>query len=176
MSDPSRSLALVGLSGTGKTTLAPLLADQLGLKLYDTDELIIEAAGVSIPTIFATQGETAFRAMEEGAVAFALFDGPAIIATGGGAILSENNRALLQRKAFVVWLDAPDAVLLQRLAAADSARPLLANDPAARLAELRAIRGPLYAATAHLTIDTAAHAPEASVAAIIAAYRRGAQS
>lgn len=170
-SSQSRSLALIGLSGAGKTTVAQILAERLGFKLYDTDELVVEAAGFSIPTIFATQGEPAFRAMEEGAVAFATFDRPAVIATGGGVVLSENNCFLLRRSSFVVWLDAPDDELLARLRADAVARPLLADDPVRRLATLRAVRAPLYAATAHLTLSTAGLAPAAIAAQIIAAYQ-----
>ncbi|MFV9506845.1 MAG: shikimate kinase [Oscillochloridaceae bacterium umkhey_bin13] len=166
-----RSLALIGLSGAGKTTVSQLLAERLGFTLYDTDELVVEAAGVSIPTIFATQGEAAFRAMEEGAVAFATFDRPAVIATGGGVVLSENNRTLLRRSSFVVWLDAPDAELLARLRADPVNRPLLAADPVTQLATLRTVRGPLYAATAHMTLIVSGLSPDAIVDQIIAAYQ-----
>lgn len=167
-----RPIALVGLSGAGKSTVARALATRLGWPLADTDALVVARAGHPVATIFAEQGEAAFRALEAEALAAALAIAPGVVATGGGVVLQAANRALLQQRAFVVWLDAPDAALIARLAAHDEKRPLLAGDAAARLAALRAARAPLYAAVASLHLATEALAPEAVVERILAAYQR----
>lgn len=164
------TLALVGLSGAGKSTLARLLAERLGRPWADTDQLIVAQAGRPIPAIFAEEGEPAFRDRESATLAEALAAGPQVLATGGGIVLRPENRALLRDRAFVVWLDAPDAVLLARLRAHDEERPLLADDAAARLAALRAARGLLYAETAHLRVATEGRAPEEVAEIVISSY------
>lgn len=164
-----RSVALVGLSGAGKSTVAPALAERLGLPLADSDALVAARTGQLVPTIFAEQGEAAFRALEAAALADALAGPPMVLATGGGIILRAENRRLLRTNAFVVWLDAANATLLERLRHAAEVRPLLAVDPAARLAALRAARAPLYAEVAHLVIDTT----ELEVAAVVERIHKG---
>lgn len=168
-----RPIALVGLSGAGKSTVARALATRLGWPLADTDALVVARAGRPVAAIFAEQGEAAFRALEAEALAAALAGPPAVVATGGGVVLHAANRALLQQQAFVVWLDAPDAALIARLAAHDEERPLLAGDAAARLAALRATRAPLYAAVASMRLATEELTPETVVERILAAYEAG---
>lgn len=165
-----RSVALVGLSGAGKSTAARLVAARLGLPHADTDALVTARAGRPIPAIFAEAGEAAFRDLEAAALAAALAGSPLVLATGGGVVLHEANRALLRERAFVVWLDAPDEALLARLRAHDEERPLLAGDAAARLAALRAARAPLYRAAAHLTLHTAGLTPGEVAERICAGY------
>ncbi len=168
---PFRHVVLVGLSGSGKTTVGRQLAAVLGRPFVDTDELITAAAGRPIPQIFAEQGEPAFRALEREAVQRALSGPPAVIATGGGAPVDEANRCGHWRGNAVVWLDAPVDVLAARLGAAGAGRPLLADPrgPAARLAALHAARAPVYAG-AHLRVD-AAVPPAQVVATIVDALR-----
>lgn len=166
----AQTLALIGLSGSGKSTLARLLARRLGRPWADTDQLIVAQAGRPIPAIFAEEGEPAFRDRESAALAEALGSGPQVLATGGGIVLRPENRVLLRARAFVVWLDAPDAVLLARLRAHDEERPLLAVDAEARLTALRAARQPLYAEVAHRRVETDGLAPEAVAAMIISSY------
>lgn len=162
------SIALVGLSGAGKSSVARLLAAQLGWPLADTDALIAASAGRSVPQIFAEDGEPHFRALEAQALAQALAGPPRVVATGGGIVLLAANRALLRAQAYVVWLDAPIAALVARLQAHDEQRPLLqGTDPAARLAALHAARAALYAEVAHLHIDTAGQTPEQVAGAIV---------
>ncbi|ABU56228.1 Shikimate kinase [Roseiflexus castenholzii DSM 13941] len=154
-------IALVGLSGGGKSTVARHLAARLGWRVCDTDGLVEQMAGRTIPAIFADEGEGAFRERETVALMAALTEPNTIVATGGGIVLRDRNRALLREKAFVVWLDAPTDVLIARLRAHDEERPLLAgDDPAARLETLRAQRAALYRDVAHVTIDTSEAAPE----------------
>ena len=161
-----RHIVLIGLSGSGKSTVGRQLAVVLGRPFVDTDELITAAAGRPIPQIFAEQGEPAFRALEREAVQRAVSGPPAVIATGGGAPVDETNRRALWQGNAVVWLDAPVDVLALRLGGAGAGRPLLADPrgPAARLAALHAARRPVYA-EAHVRID-AVPPPEQVVAMI----------
>jgi shikimate kinase len=168
---PERTIALVGLSGAGKSTVGVALAHRLGRPLVDIDALVVAAAGRSIADLFAAEGEAAFREREAAALAAALAGPACVLATGGGIVLRPANRALLTTQAFVVWLDAPDTVILDRLAAHAERRPLLEADPAARLAALRRDRSALYAAVAQLTIDTTALSPQAVVERIIGEMR-----
>jgi shikimate kinase len=145
---PERSIALVGLPGAGKSTVGRRLAGRLGLPFADSDAEVEAQDGRSVAAIFAEAGESHFRACERRAIA-RLVEGPAkVIATGGGAFVDPESRALLLARCLVVWLDGEPALLAKRAAG----RPLLAgNDPQAALAGLAATRNPLYA-EAHLRI------------------------
>jgi shikimate kinase len=156
----ARSLALVGLSGTGKSTLGRALADTLGWPLLDTDAMIVGAQRRPVAAIFAELGEAPFRDLEAVALVEALAGPQAVVSTGGGIILRPENRDLLRRRATVIWLDAPDAVILARLAAHAEGRPLLADDPAARLAALRAVRAKIYQTVADIVLDTSGCGPD----------------
>lgn len=157
----TRAIALVGLSGSGKSTVARLLGERLGWEWADTDPLIEALAGASIPEIFSQRGEAAFRDLEAQALRQTLEPGrPVALATGGGIVLRPENRELLRQQARVVWLDAPVAQLVARLLAHDEERPLLAGDPHARITALRKQRSRLYAETAELQLDTAELRPD----------------
>ncbi|MDQ3703190.1 MAG: shikimate kinase [Chloroflexota bacterium] len=160
-------IVLVGLSGSGKSTVGRLLAVHLGRPFLDTDSLIVALAGRSIPELFATAGEAAFRAVERQAVGEALAGPPAVIATGGGAPVDATNREALWRGNFVVWLDAPVPMLAGRLGRSGAGRPLLADGVAERLTALSTARRHIYA-TANLRLDTSRR-PAADVAAAILA-------
>ncbi|HEX9373975.1 MAG TPA: shikimate kinase [Roseiflexaceae bacterium] len=166
-----RPIALIGLSGAGKSSAGRLLATRLGWPLRDTDALVVVEAGRSVAAIFAEQGEPRFRDLESAALRSALAAGPCVVATGGGIVLRAENRALLRARAAVAWLDAPTAALLDRLRAHDEARPLLqGDDPAARLEALRAARAALYAEVAHVRVETAGQAIEAICDTILHAF------
>ncbi len=157
-------VALIGLSGAGKSTVAPLLAARLGGGWIDLDEAVAREAGAPVAVLIRREGEAAFRAREAAALRAALGARPAarVLACGGGILSREENRALLAARATVVWLRVPAAVAAARLGAAGAAeRPLLDGaDPAeARLAALESERGPAYGAAADLTIDTAGRTP-----------------
>ena len=156
-----RSLALVGLSGVGKSSVSRLLAERLGWPLRDIDALIVQSEARAIAQIFAEAGEPHFRDLESAVLAHALSGGPSVISTGGGIVVRPENRVLLRERAFVVWLDAPTETLVARLLAHDEARPLVAGaDPAARLESLRSARAGLYADVAHARVDVAAREVE----------------
>jgi shikimate kinase len=156
----AQSIALVGLSGTGKSTVGRLLAARLGWPLLDTDVLVVAEAGCSIAHLFATAGEPHFRARETAALQTALGEGQRVVATGGGIVLAPQNRAMLKERAFVVWLDAPTELLVARLQAHDEERPLLAAGMVERLEALRAARETLYAEVADMHVNTAERSAE----------------
>jgi len=159
---------LVGLPGTGKTSTGRRLAKILAVPFADSDELVEAAAGRSVAELFATEGESAFRAAERAAVVAALAGFEGVLALGGGAVGTAELRAALSGSAVpVVLLRASAATLLERLGDATS-RPLLADDPPARLAALTAEREPLYAEVMTLAVDTDGRTPS-QVAATIAA-------
>ena len=152
--EPRRHIALVGLMGSGKTTLARLLAQRLDRALTDTDQLVSEATGMTIAQLFSAEGEAAFRRYELECLRRALArTEPSVIATGGGIVLSPEARSLLGIDARVVWLRATPEILAERIVA-DGARPLLADrNPLRVLREIAEQRGPLYEAVADAIVD-----------------------
>ncbi|MEA2641121.1 MAG: 3-dehydroquinate synthase [Chloroflexota bacterium] len=160
---------LVGLSGSGKSTLGVLLAERLGLPFIDTDAAIERTEGASVANIFATRGEAAFRALERDAVLASCRGTSSVVATGGGAVLSDEVRDAMLHTGRVIWLDAPVEVLAGRLAGMTD-RPLLADDVYSRLVALAEQRASLYAA-AHLRVDAAVH-PEIVMSTILRALDR----
>lgn len=154
--NPAPNLVLVGPMGAGKSALGKRLAERLGLAFVDADRAIETAAGADVPTIFALEGEAGFRRREALAIAELLAGDGRVVATGGGAVLDVDSRALLQQRAFVVYLRLGVADQLERLAR-DRSRPLLAGgDREATLQALAAVRNPLYEALADLVVDAAA--------------------
>ena len=142
----SRPIALVGMPGSGKSSIGRRLAPRLGLPFVDADAAIEEAAGgMSIAELFAKHGEAEFRALEARVIARLLEEGSSVIATGGGALLNEGTRALIRDRAVSVWLRAEIPVLMRRVRR-KSDRPLLqGKDPETTLRKLLAEREPLYA-------------------------------
>lgn len=164
-------IALVGLSGAGKSTVGRLLAGRLGWELHDTDALVERRSGRRIAAIFAEDGEARFRDLEAEVLRSALAASPCVVSTGGGIVLRGENRELLRRQAFVVWLDAPTDTLVARLQAHDEERPLLAADPRARLEALRAERYALYAEIADLVVPTGGRDVAAICDEVLQAHR-----
>jgi shikimate kinase len=138
-------LVLVGLMGSGKSTVARLLGERLGRRVLDTDSLIEERTGRSVREIFSADGEDAFRDLESAVLADALAsDVPAVVAGAGGIVLRPANRQLLRSSdARVVWLCADVATLLERVRGGGH-RPLLDADPEGTLQRMAETREPLY--------------------------------
>lgn len=146
-------LILVGLPGSGKSTVGRHLARRLDIPFSDSDHVIEQQIGCSIREFFAREGEDAFRDIEQQVIAN-LASEPGVLATGGGAVLREANRKVLREAGQVIYLRSNPEDLFRRLRH-DANRPLLqVDDPLARLRELHALRDPLYRETAHFVIET----------------------
>ena len=155
---PSRSVALIGMPGCGKSTIGRQLARLRQSSFVDADHEIERRLGISIREFFAREGEAAFRDLESD-VLRELIDSSQgtgrVIATGGGAVLRPANRHALRAGAIVVYLKAHPDDLARRLSR-DTHRPLLqVSDPRQRLRDLFSERDPLYRQTAHVLVDTA---------------------
>ena len=147
------NIYLVGLMGAGKTTVGRQLAKRLGRKFYDSDHEIVERTGVPIPTIFEIEGEDGFRRREIQTIQELTAERGVVVATGGGAVLRQENRQRLHETGWVVYLDVPPLQLYERTKH-DRNRPLLqVEDPLARLESLYIQRDPLYRETAHLVVN-----------------------
>ncbi|MBV2350702.1 shikimate kinase [Synechococcus sp. HK05] len=148
------NLYLVGMMGSGKSTAGRHLAELLGYRFLDADSSIEQVAGRSIPEVFASEGEAGFRALEAAVLNQIASWHSLVVATGGGVVTRPDNWGQLHQ-GVVIWLDAPEALLLERLSSDPTPRPLLqADDPAARLTALLAERRPLYAqADLHIVQD-----------------------
>ena len=159
---------LIGMLASGKTTIGRHLASVLGLDFVDADHVIEERAGADIAWIFDLEGEVGFREREENVIdELTLRDG-VVLATGGGVVLREVNRARLRQRGVVVYLDTPLKRLLAR-ARNDRHRPLLSEgDPEQTMRRLLTERGGLYADTAHLAVRVSGGSPR-SIADLIAA-------
>ncbi len=139
-----RSIVLVGMMGAGKSTIGRRLAARLRLPFLDADVEIEAAASMSIPEIFANHGELYFRDGEARVIARLLDNGPAVIATGGGAFMREETRRRIADKAISIWLKADIDVIMKRVKRRAD-RPLLqTEDPVATVARLLEVRDPVY--------------------------------
>ena len=139
------NLYLVGMMGTGKSALGQPLAEALGYRFIDADTTVEQVAQRSIGEIFASDGEASFRAIETAVLNQIAGWHSLVVATGGGVVTRQENWGHM-RQGVVIWLDAPTELLLERIAADPTPRPLMQHpDPAARLAELLGERQPLYA-------------------------------
>lgn len=154
-----RSIAIIGLSGTGKSTVARLLGAQLGWFWVDIDDRIVQRASRSIAEIFGSEGETHFRKLESDVLSEILqlsATQPCVIATGGGIVMQEQNRRSLREQTYIVWLDAPTSILTERLRKHNEQRPLLGGQHTEqRLEVLRAARQQFYQELANQFINTA---------------------
>ena len=155
-----RSLYLVGMMGSGKTSTGRPLAERLGYGFVDADAVIEQAAGCSIPEIFDQDGEAGFRSLESQVLSAISQRHSLVVATGGGVVTQPENWGMLH-SGIVIWLDVVPDQLLQRLNADSTVRPLLQTaDPEAALNALLNERRPLYA-EADLTVVINDETPEA---------------
>jgi len=150
----SRPVFLIGMPGSGKSTVGRLLARESGRNFIDCDREIEARSGVTIATIFELEGEGGFRKRESQVIDELTHRSDVVLATGGGAVLAEENRTCLKSRGLVIYLQASTDELVRRTAG-DKARPLLrGDDPRGRLLELLAVRQPLYESTAHLSFHS----------------------
>jgi len=163
----ARSLALVGMMGSGKSTVGKRLARALGRPFVDMDAELERRCGVPIQTIFELEGEEGFRRRESDLLQTLCPATGLVLATGGGVVLREANRVLLRAHTRVIYLQAALQDLWLRLRH-DRSRPLLRSaDPRARVAELLAAREPIYREVADLCVTTGRQAPERVVNEIL---------
>jgi shikimate kinase len=140
-----RPVTLIGLMGAGKSSIGKRLSERLGLPFVDADDEIETAAGMTISDIFERFGEAHFRDGERRVIARLIDGSPKVIATGGGAFMNEETRALILERTLAVWLDADITTLVDRVRKRGH-RPLLKGKDAGQvLRDLLAVRGPVYA-------------------------------
>lgn len=171
----ARTITLVGLMGVGKSSVGRRLANALELPFKDADVEIEAAAGRSIPEIFASLGEPAFREGERRVITRLLEDPPHVLATGGGAFITPETRALIKERSISVWLKADLEVLVRRVGRKDN-RPLITGkDPLKVLTDLAAVRYPIYAEADVMveTGDTAHHVTVDQVIQALTTYLQG---
>lgn len=176
--NPSTNLFLIGPMGAGKSSIGRRLALHFGMPCVDLDTAIEERTGASVATIFEIEGESGFRRREAALLAELVARDGIVLATGGGAVLAPDNRALLRTRGFVLWLQADVERQLQRLAR-DRKRPLLgAPDRRQRLVELAHTRDPIYRELADLgaasTEESCEHAAARIAAMLELHWRRSA--
>jgi shikimate kinase len=165
-------VTLIGYRGTGKSTIAALVASRLGCDWVDADTVLESRLATTIAALVRDRGEPAFRDAEAGILADLLGSFRGVVATGGGVVLRPDNRALLLETGRpVVWLTAPADVIRSRLAADPSTRDrrpaLTADDPLAEVEAALAARQPLYTECADVVFDTATEPPSAVAARIV---------
>jgi len=166
------NLVLIGPMGAGKSTIGRLLAKALNRSFKDSDQEIEQRSGVDIPWIFEKEGEQGFRARETAMLAELCAQDNLVLATGGGAILSAQNRQHLQTNSFVIYLYIPIAEQLKRTAQ-NRSRPLLnQGNPEQILENLMAVRDPLYREIADLIIETDGNAPQQTAQEILLYLQR----
>lgn len=151
---------LIGMMGSGKTTVGRLVAERTGMEFIDLDQMIVDRAGKSIAMLFEQEGESTFRQLETEALRETLAATHAVVATGGGIIMRPENRQLLRQLGTVFWLDAPANVLLDRIGD-DETRPMLRGGAALkRLDQLGRERREHYAESSDFHLDTSELTPD----------------
>ncbi len=168
----SGNLFLVGLMGAGKTTVGRLLSQKLGKTFFDSDDEIKHRTGVTIPHIFDVEGEPGFRQREAGVIQDLVKRDNIVLATGGGAVLIEQNRVALCENGFVVYLKSTVHDLWHRTRH-DRNRPLLQTaDPRAKLKELYELRDPFYTQVADLIMPTGKQSLQSMVQQLLLEFER----
>lgn len=149
----AKNIFIIGISGSGKSSVGKNLAAELGLEFYDSDKVIEERAGADIPWIFDIEGEEGFREREMKVIDDLTQKQGIVLATGGGAILRAENRNHLGARGFVIYLKCSIQQLVKRTSMSNC-RPLLLQDPRKTYEKMLATRGPLYDKLTDLVVDT----------------------
>jgi shikimate kinase len=162
-------VVLIGMMGSGKTTIGELVAARLGMPFVDSDREIERRTGATVAELFASGGEPAFRTLESEVLLEALDrHDPSVIAAAGGAVLDPRNRQAMRDRALVVWLRADPSVLAERVKGGTH-RPLLADDATGTLQALATQREQLYRETAHRHLDVDTLTVEEATDQVVAA-------
>ncbi len=156
--ESNKHIFLIGMMGTGKTTVGRKLAEQICYPWVDIDQQLEKDFGFTIAEYFQRYGEEAFRQQESHMLQKLVHQSPSVITTGGGIVLREENRSLMVKHGRVVHLTAHLEELIRRLQG-DQSRPLLAGNLEKRIQQLMIERAALYQSTAHVTIDTTNQSP-----------------
>jgi shikimate kinase len=166
------TIIVIGFMGAGKSTVGQLVARALGREFVDTDLLVQRQARMDVNEIFLHEGEEGFRRREAAAIDRAIAIPGRVIAVGGGAVLSAENRTALKQAGLLVYLRATPETLAGRLVGVAD-RPLLGSgDRVGRIRDLLVARGPIYETAGDLLVDTDRHSPEQSAGEVLEWYRR----
>jgi len=165
-------IALIGYRGSGKSTIARILAKELGYKLIELDRLIDERSGAGIPEIVSKFGWERFRELETELLGEALNQEEVVLDLGGGIVEREENRRLIKKHCFVVWLKASPEVLIERIKESSHRPSLTGKSFIEEVPEVLARREPLYGSLAELQLDTEKNSPEQAVKEIIRALAK----
>jgi shikimate kinase len=166
------TIILIGFMGGGKSTVGQLVARALGREFVDTDLLVQRQARMDVNEIFLHEGEEGFRRREAAAIDRAIAIPGRVIAVGGGAVLSAENRTALKQAGLLVYLRATPETLAGRLVGVTD-RPLLGSgDRVGRIRDLLVARGPIYETAGDLLVDTDRQSPEQSAGEVLEWYRR----
>lgn len=172
MNRHSRSIVLIGMMGSGKSSVGRCLHERTTLAMVDTDEVVASKFGMPASEIFSKHGENKFREAETEVLQTLSTSEPVVIVTGGGIVLREENLGLLKRLGAVVWLEADEATLFKRASRAGN-RPLLRRkNPRNAFAQMLQARLPLYAKIADICVDTSVLTDEEVSVAILSKFKR----
>jgi shikimate kinase len=163
----TQNIFLIGLMGSGKTTIGQLLAKRLNRPFFDSDHELERRTGVSVATIFEIEGEPAFRIRESQIIDELTQHMPIILGTGGGAILNAGTREVLHARGTVIYLHSTPETAYERVRRNRDRPLLMVSDPLARLRQLYEIRHPLYRETAHFVVESYRDRPSAVVAEVL---------
>ncbi|MDX9715063.1 MAG: shikimate kinase [Dissulfurispiraceae bacterium] len=164
------SLVLTGFMGTGKSSAGRIIARMLGARFIDIDHEIKNMEGLSIDEIFSKHGEDYFRSLETSVIRRLSSEGPAVIATGGGAVLKEENMKSLRHNGVIICLTADPEIIYARVSGSKS-RPLLnTGDPAVKIKDMLASRAPFYS-KADIIIDTSSMTPVETAEEVIKKFK-----
>jgi shikimate kinase len=170
--NPAPNLVMVGPMGAGKTSIGRRIAERFSLKFADVDQAVVQTCGISIPAIFEQVGQAGFRERERAALATLLAGEGQVVASGGGAVLDADNRALVKARGFVIYLKVDVETQLRRVAR-DRNRPLLlTGDRRQVLTELMEVREPLYLEVADLVLQADELTPGEATAALVGRLAR----